>query len=203
MVMAPVAAAPSLAPTGRRRRCCWLATQTSCTTGEFTRQAGRQPCQGGLAHEVPCCAGNCTGPPPEALVPLCCQLTAALPSRLLDQWASVDKSRPILIPSVECGRLPRDYCPVPVELYGLRSTSGGGCTLDRWLVPNGCLLPPPYPVLVPLLGRWERQSQTLAVGEQARRAFQEFLPYFQGEMGRVGDSSLGQEVDILKRLIAV
>ena len=123
-------------------------------------------------------------------------------SRLLDEWASVDKRRPILIPSAECGRLPRDYCPVPVELYGLRRTPDGGCTLDRWLVPAGCLLPPPYPVLLPLLGRWERQSQKLAVGGEARRAFQEFLPYFEAEMGRVGDASLGQEVDILERLIA-
>ena len=114
----------------------------------------------------------------------------------------MDKRRPILIPATECGSLPGDYCPVPVELYGMRRTSGG-CTLDRWLIPNGCLLPPPYPVMLPLLGRWERQSQPLAVGGEARRAFQEFLPYFEAEMGRVGDSSLQQEVDILKRLIAV
>ena len=110
--------------------------------------------------------------------------------------------RPIAIPAAECTSLPADYCPVPVELYGQRIIDGGGCALDRWLLPDACLLPPPYPVLLPLLGRWERQSEKLAVGPEARRAFQEFLPYFEGEMAAVGDPSLRQEVELMNRILA-
>lgn len=102
-------------------------------------------------------------------------LTAGVPlgslatrRRLLDEWAGVDK-RPIEVPVEYCPRLPSAYCPVPVELYGWRST-GGGCVLGSWLVPDGCLLPPPYRVLLPLLGRWERQSEKLAVGGEAHDA---------------------------------
>lgn len=109
---------------------------------------------------------------------------------------------PILIPPPLCPSLPSLYCPVPVELYGWRPTPDG-CVLEAgWLRPSACLLPPPWPVLQPLLGRWERRSQKLAVGAEAQAAMEEFLPYFKQEMVAVGDSTLQQEVDILDKLVA-
>ncbi len=110
--------------------------------------------------------------------------------------------RPIAIPATECASLPAEYCPVPVQLYGQRSIAGGGCALNNWLLPNACLLPPPYPVLLPLLGRWERQSEKLAVGPKARSAFQEFLPYFESEAAAVADPTLKQEVDLMNMILA-
>ena len=56
------------------------------------------------------------------------------------------------------------------------------------------------PPRCPLQGRWERQSQKLAVGGEARDAFKEFIPYFQAEMQSIGDPTLQQELDILKQL---
>lgn len=99
-----------------------------------------------------------------------------LSCRLLDQWAGVDRcSRgrcppiTIIIPLDVCNAFPSELCPVP---YGVRRQAGG-CTLDRWLMPEGCILPPPWPVLAPLLGQWERQSQPLAVNEEAKAAFRQ------------------------------
>jgi Ca-activated chloride channel family protein len=124
--------------------------------------------------------------------------------RLLDQWEAVDNSsQPITIPAAECPTLPSDYCPVPVELYGQQRIAGSSnCQLKRWLVPNGCLLPPPFPVLEPLLGRWERQSAKLAISAEARAAFEEFLPHFEAEAAALGDATLGQEVDLMRRILA-
>lgn len=46
------------------------------------------------------------------------------PSRLLDEWARVDKQgggdEVYVIPARWCGVYPRLYCPLPVEDYGLR-----------------------------------------------------------------------------------
>lgn len=127
------------------------------------------------------------------------------PRRLLDEWQRVEErkgdDRPIaVLPRPLCAAYPRLYCPLPVEAYGLRPV-GDGCVLEAgWLLPDACLLPPPVVVLTPLLGRWERTSEKLAVGNEAQAAFEEFLPYFEGEAGRLQDPTLSQEVDILKRL---
>lgn len=121
--------------------------------------------------------------------------------RLLDQWASVDPGQPIVIPQCDCTSFPAWYCPVPVDLYSAQPTADG-CALERWLLPDACLLPPPPPLWPPLLGRWERQSQPLAVNAQAAAALGEFLPYFEGQVEAVGDPSLGQEVEVLKKLVA-
>ena len=67
---------------------------------------------------------------------------------------------------------------MPVETWGVRTTKDG-CVLDTWLVPTGCILPPPPPIWPPLLGRWERTSQPLAVNSNARQAISDFLPYFE------------------------
>ena len=125
--------------------------------------------------------------------------------RLLDQWSAIDRRGtggrpPIVIPLDVCATFPSAYCPVPVD-YGLQA-SDRGCTLGRWLVPGGCILPPPPPVLYPLLGRWERQSQKLAVGADAKAAMRQFLPHLEAEVKALGDAALGQERDTLAKLIA-
>lgn len=65
-----------------------------------------------------------------------------------------------------------------MDTWGVRSVDGG-CVLDSWLVPTGCVLPPPPSIWPPLLGRWERQSEPLAVNKNARQAISDFLPYFE------------------------
>ena len=66
-----------------------------------------------------------------------------------------------------------------------------------------CSLKSPYqPTLSTPQGRWERQSEKLAVNAEAKEAFKEFIPYFEGEMKYIEDTSLSQEVDILKKLAA-
>ena len=98
---------------------------------------------------------------------------------LLDQWKLVDPQEPpYLIPQPFCDVFPAWYCPVPAATWG-PAPADGGCTLDRWLLPGGCILPPPAPIWVPLLGRWERQSAPLAVNPDAKQAIEKFLPYFE------------------------
>eukprot|EP00887_Chlorella_sp_A99_P006595 scaffold3.g6595.t1 len=123
---------------------------------------------------------------------------------LLDQWALVDKSTkkgPIVIPLSTCTDFPSSYCPV-IAQYGLQRTATG-CVLAHWLVPTGCVLPPPPPVIWPLLGRWERQSQKLAVNSDAKASIKEFLPYFQSETTAVADPTLAQETAIMTKLVGV
>ncbi|KAL4859210.1 Sister chromatid cohesion protein PDS5 B-B [Chlorella vulgaris] len=133
---------------------------------------------------------------------LLARYTDILHDWLLDQWAAVNSSKPIAIPANLCTSLPSDYCPVPVQLYGQQRINDGGCELAHWLLPDACLLPPPYPVLLPLLGRWERQSEKLAVDPKARAAFDAFLPYFESEAAAVGDASLNQEVELINTILA-
>ena len=57
-----------------------------------------------------------------------------------------------------------------VAEYGVRR-EGSGCELSSWLVPEGCLLPVPFPVTVEL-GRWERQSQNLTANAESQMAFE-------------------------------
>ena len=67
---------------------------------------------------------------------------------------------------------------------------------------------PQYPLptaplpAAPPQGRWERQSQKLAVSAEAKEAFNKFIPYFEGEAKSIADTTLSQEVDILKKLAA-
>tara|TARA_Y100000310_G_scaffold151291_1_gene150887 strand:+ start:24379 stop:26115 length:1737 start_codon:yes stop_codon:yes gene_type:complete len=58
----------------------------------------------------------------------------------------------------------------------------------------------PVPPFNRQLSRWERQSTQLTVSESYNKLFEEFRIYFEQEMGEIGDSSLQQEVDILKKL---
>jgi Ca-activated chloride channel family protein len=124
------------------------------------------------------------------------------PRRLLDQWQGLEPSQPIVVPAEDCASFPTWYCPVPVTLYRASPVTGG-CALRRWLLPDACPLPPPPPLWPQLLGRWERQSQPLAVNKDAAAAFKEFLPYLEGVAEATNDASLDQEVKLLKKLAAV
>lgn len=61
-----------------------------------------------------------------------------------------------------------------VAEYGVRREDSR-CELSSWLVPDGCLLPVPFPVAVEL-GRWERQSQNLTANAESQQTFE-------GELG--------------------
>jgi hypothetical protein len=74
--------------------------------------------------------------------------------------------------------------------------------------PKGGLIPwprlrPGCPVAAPpTLGRWERQSRPLAVtGADARGALKEVLRFLKGEEAALKDDTLGQEVDLLQKLV--
>ena len=56
-------------------------------------------------------------------------------------------------------------------------------------------------IIIPVvLGEWERQSLPLAVFEPYPELFGRFRDYFHMEAQAIGDSSLGQEEAILKKL---
>lgn len=56
--------------------------------------------------------------------------------------------------------------------YGKKPAAGGGCDLGTWAIPNGCILPAPYPVVIQL-NQWERWSANLTghVNPRAKQAF--------------------------------
>ena len=49
---------------------------------------------------------------------------------------------------------------------------------------------------------WERQSHPLAVGEEARAAFRQLLPWVESEVAALGDATLEQEAALLRTLAA-
>ena len=59
---------------------------------------------------------------------------------------------------------------------------------------DGIIMPPTG------LGTWERQSLPLTVSSQYRSLFDDFSDYFADEMDEIGDTTLGQELDILESL---
>lgn len=114
---------------------------------------------------------------------------------------------PLPIPPTLCPGFPTLFCPGPQlePLSFLASLSGQvrDCGLERWVAPRACIIPVPDVVIAPRLGEWERQSSPLKISADARRAFQEFLPYFQAEAAALADASLDQEVAVLEQLIAL
>ena len=50
-------------------------------------------------------------------------------------------------------------------------TGNGDCMVNHWLLPDACLLPVPFPLLVQL-SEWERTSHNLTVAFEAEQAFQ-------------------------------
>ena len=62
---------------------------------------------------------------------------------------------------------------------------------------SGIIVPPK---ITPALGRWERMSRPLEIGDHYRALFEEFKAYFETEMKGIGDDTLEQEVTILKTL---
>ena len=55
--------------------------------------------------------------------------------------------------------------------YDVTPASNGACEVNRWLLPDACLLPVPFPVMVQL-SEWERTSHNLTVNAEAKQAFQ-------------------------------
>lgn len=55
--------------------------------------------------------------------------------------------------------------------YEVTLAENGDCMVNRWLLPDACLLPVPFPVMVQL-GEWERTSHNLTVASEAKQAFQ-------------------------------
>ncbi|KAL6768382.1 CGL127B [Auxenochlorella protothecoides x Auxenochlorella symbiontica] len=139
---------------------------------------------------------------------LLARYTDLLRGWLVDQWqVASNATGPLPIPPTLCPGFPTLFCPGPQlePLSFLASLSGQvrDCGLERWVAPRACIIPVPDVVIAPRLGEWERQSSPLKISADARRAFQEFLPYFQAEAAALADASLDQEVAVLEQLIAL
>ena len=81
---------------------------------------------------------------------------------------------------------------IPLQLSDKNSSSG----TYRCIPPTS-----PVPLSVPVdLGQWERQSVNLQVSQSYKQLFTQFKTYFESEMAAVGDATLSQEVDVLKKL---
>ena len=61
-------------------------------------------------------------------------------------------------------------------------------------------LPPMPPMCRVELNEWERQSVPLNVSDHYQKVFSVFAEYFGNEMKAIGDSTLQQELDLLKKL---
>ncbi|PSC74536.1 Cell surface [Micractinium conductrix] len=122
---------------------------------------------------------------------------------LVDEWAAIDKSKTVLVNATLCAAFPSEFCPAvqAASAYKVEKASNGTCSLGRWLPPGACALPVPVPVMIQL-GQWERQSKNLTVNADARQAFPAFLPYLESETKAVGDTTLKQEADLLRKLVA-
>ncbi|KAL6767183.1 CGL127B [Auxenochlorella protothecoides x Auxenochlorella symbiontica] len=139
---------------------------------------------------------------------LLARYTDLLRGWLVDQWqVASNATGPLPIPPTLCPGFPTLFCPGPQlePLSFLSSLSGQvrDCGLERWVAPRACIIPVPDVVIAPQLGEWERQSSPLKITADARRAFQDFLPYFQAEAAALADTSLDQEVAVLEQLIAL
>ena len=87
-----------------------------------------------------------------------------------------------------------------------------GCQRSNWfctaigiLIQHGWKIVPSVTlangIVVPVdLGEWERQSMPLTVSDPYPELFGQFLNYFKGEEQAIGDSTLVQEEDVLKKL---
>ena len=93
-----------------------------------------------------------------------------------DERAAYEENKPVVEPS-----------PFPVD--------------DDWWKPIFCLECPPIPPRE--LGRWERQSVPLFVARPYRKLFGDFLEYFVSEANEIGDETLLQEADVLKKLSSI
>ncbi|PRW59844.1 transcription elongation factor SPT5-like protein 1 [Chlorella sorokiniana] len=135
---------------------------------------------------------------------LLARYTDMLQGWLIDEWNAIDANDTAVINATLCGTFPSAFCPDvdAIAKYEVSPAPEGACKVNRWLLPDGCLLPVPFPVMVQL-SEWERTSHNLTVSPDAKQAFQAFLPYLQEEMVAVNDTSLQQEVDLLNTLIAV
>lgn len=53
---------------------------------------------------------------------------------------------------------------------------------------------------IQILSKWEQKSKPLKVSQEYKELFLNFIPYFEGEMNAIGDNTLTQEIEILKKL---
>ena len=71
--------------------------------------------------------------------------------------------------------------------------------------PESNMFMPPCGIIPPddnwyNLNQWERQSMPLRVSPEYQNLFRNFAAYFEREMNALGDTTLAQELDILKKL---
>lgn len=97
---------------------------------------------------------------------------------LVKSWAA-DEGRSHQKPDITCP---------PIIMY----ETGIRCPEMR------CL--PPMPPMCPILNEWERQSIPLYVSNHYKKVFSVFGEYFSNEMTAIGDKTLQQELDLLKKL---
>lgn len=97
---------------------------------------------------------------------------------LVKSWAA-DEGRSHQKPGIACP---------PIILY----ETGIRCPEMR------CL--PPMPPMCPILNEWERQSIALNVSDHYQKVFTDFAEYFGNEMTAIGDKTLQQELDLIKKL---
>ncbi len=74
---------------------------------------------------------------------------------------------------------------IPIDYYGVN-------------IEDGIMLPPFIS-----LGQWERKSTPLTVNSNYRQMFEIFSDYFKEESEILGDDNLGQEIEIMDKLISM
>ncbi|EFN56934.1 hypothetical protein CHLNCDRAFT_143466 [Chlorella variabilis] len=120
------------------------------------------------------------------------RLVDALQCWLVDEWAAVKSPRPPGNDGWNAGAGPRRLrpgCPLlPPDGLARKEAAGEPerPTMPAWMQ----------------LGQWERQSQALRVGPEARAALCQLLSFFRAEVAALGDSDMQQEVELLQKLVA-
>eukprot|EP00887_Chlorella_sp_A99_P004125 scaffold23.g4125.t1 len=135
---------------------------------------------------------------------------------LIDEWANF--SGPVVVPADVCVLFPSAYCSdaVAQRQYDAvqareggasltrvvrgcsRAEASGGCELGSWLNEDACILPVPVQVEW-ALSDWERQSRPLDASQESKAAIRAFIPYFEGELLALNDTSMVQEASAALR----
>ena len=141
---------------------------------------------------------------------LLARYTDLIQSWLLDEWGAESdgesSEEPIVIPSYICNQgFPQTVCPSTednsTDLQVEAFDGEGGCVLRGEYVNPQCILPVQPIIGGPLLGKWERRSETLRTSENTKQVIRTFLPWFLSEIEKVGDGSLKQEADTLNAIL--
>lgn len=158
---------------------------------------------------------------------LLARLVDALQCWLLDEWASSPPARDDSNAWQACevaaldntGGAPWPHTPPHLPPASTRQTPAAATASSTRLLRPGCPLLPPSahaggtvpdpqapslfgaPPARSLFGGWERTSRLLTVGEQARAALTQLLPYVEGEVAALGDAEMRQDVALLQKLV--